>query len=68
MIGSEIKITIGPKTGPEGIHILAEIDNEISSSELLAAVATLVSDSLTISQGELDIEDFVRVIRVYNYE
>lgn len=68
MIGSEIKITIGEKTGPEGIHILAAIDNEISSFELLAAVATLVGDGLTISQGELDIEDFVRVIRIYNYE
>ena len=68
MIGSKIKITVGEKTGPDGIHILTEIDNEISSFELLAAVATLVEDGLLISQGELDIEDFVRVIRRYNYE
>lgn len=68
MIGSEIKITIGEKTGLKGIHVLTEIDEGMSSFELLAAVAGLVNYGLTISQGELDIEDFVRVIRVYNYK
>lgn len=68
MIGSEIKIIIGEKTGTKGIHVLTEIDDEMSSNELLAAVACLVSDGLSMSQGELDIEDFVRVIRRYNYE
>lgn len=67
MIGSEIKITIGEKTKPDGIHVLTKIDEEMSSFELLAAVACLVSDGLSMSQGELDIEDFVRVIRAYNY-
>lgn len=47
---------------------MTDIDDEMSSFELLASVACLASDALRMSQGELDIEDFVRVIRIFNYE
>lgn len=68
MIGSKITARIGEKTGPEGIHVQTEIDDNMTTYEMLAAVGSLVTDCIEVSGGKLDVENFVAAIRGVYYE
>ena len=61
MIGESITVTI-TKSDEEGVGTSCEI-GELNKHELLAAVGTLVSDCVEASEGQLDIEDFIKAIR-----
>lgn len=63
MIGSKITARIDEKTGPEGVYVLTEIDDNMTTYEMLAAVGSLVTDCIEVSGGKLDVENFVAVIR-----
>lgn len=63
MIGSKITARIGEKTGPEGVHVQTEIDDNMTAYEMLAAAGSLVTDCIEVSGGKLDVENFVTVIR-----
>ena len=46
MIGSKITARIDEKTGPEGVYVLTEIDDNMTTYEMLAAVGSLVTDCI----------------------
>lgn len=61
MIGESITVTI-TQSDEKGVGTSCEI-GELNKHELLAAVGTLVSDCVEASEGQLDIENFIKAIR-----
>lgn len=67
MIGSEIKAVVKSQNENGDIHISTSIDDNLTHEEMLAAAGSIVSDFVKMADGNLDIEDFVRVIRIVYY-
>ena len=67
MIGSEIKATVGKQNENGDVHIHTVLDNELTPEEMLAAVGSIVTDCVNLSNGKLDVENFVYVIRAVHY-
>ena len=67
MIGSKICAEVKEPNENGDIHIATEIDNNMSTLEGLAAIGSIATDLVASSNGELDIEDNVRAIRVVYY-
>lgn len=49
------------------IHISTEIDDDLTPEEMLAAAGSIISDLVKLSDGKIDIEVFVNVIRAVYY-
>lgn len=67
MIGSEIKATVGEPNENGDVHIHTVLDDELTPEEMLAAVGSIVTDCVTLSNGKLDVENFVYIIRAMHY-
>lgn len=67
MIGSEIKAIVGESNENGDMHIHTELDNDLTPEEMLAAVGSIVTDCVTLSNGKLDVENFVNIIRAMHY-
>lgn len=65
MVGECITVKI-TQSDENGVGTYCEIGN-LTKHELLAAVGTLVSDCVSASEGELDVENFVSAIRGCHY-
>lgn len=61
MVGESITVTI-TQSDEKGVGTSCKI-GELNKYELLAAVGTLVSDCVKASEGQLDIENFIKAIR-----
>lgn len=66
MVGESITVTI-TQSDESGVGTSCEI-GELNKYELMAAVGTLVSDCVKAAKGDLDVENFVAVIRGCYYE
>lgn len=67
MIGSKIEAVVKEPNENGDIHISTSIDDDLTQEEMLAAAGSIVSDLEKMADGNLDIEDFVRVIRIVYY-
>lgn len=70
MIGSKIEAIVKEPNElckNSDIHISTSIDGDLTHEEMLAAAGSIVSDFVKMTDGKLDIEDFVRVIRTVYY-
>lgn len=67
MIGSKIEARVKEPNENGDIHISTSIDDDLTQEEMLAAAGSIVSDFVKMADGNLDIEDFVRVIRIVYY-
>ena len=67
MIGSKIEIIVKEPNENGDIHIKTRIDDDIDIYESLAAVGSIVTDLVKMSNGKLDVENFVAAIRGMYY-
>jgi hypothetical protein len=67
MIGSKIKAIVKEPNENGDVHIETCIDDDIDIYESLAAVGSIVTDLITMSNGKLDVENFVAAIRGIYY-
>jgi hypothetical protein len=67
MIGSKIEAIVKEPNENGDIHISTCIDDDIDIYESLAAVGSIVTDLITMSNGKLDVENFVAAIRGIHY-
>lgn len=67
MIGSKIEAVVKEPNENGDIHISTSIDDDLTQEEMLAGAGSIVSDFVKMADGNLDIEDFVRVIRIVYY-
>lgn len=66
MIGSKIEAVVKEPNENGDVHIMTCID-DIDIYESLAAVGSIVTDLIEMSNGKLDVENFVAAIRVIHY-
>lgn len=67
MIGSKIEAVVKEPNENGDIHIITSIDDDIDIYESLAAVGSIVADLVEMSNGRLDVENFVAAIRCIHY-
>jgi len=67
MIGSKIEAVVNEPNENGDIHISTCIDDDIEIYESLAVVGSIVTDLITMSNGKLDVENFVAAIRSIHY-
>lgn len=67
MIGSKIEAVVKEANENGDIHISTSIDDDIDIYESLVAVGSIVTDLVKMSNGKLDVEMFVSVIRGMHY-
>lgn len=67
MIGSKIEATVKEPNENGDIHISTCIDDDLTHEEMLAAAGSIISDFVKMTNGELDVEVFVNVIRAVHY-
>jgi hypothetical protein len=67
MIGSKIEAIVKEPNENGDIHISTCIDDDLTHEEMLAAAGSIISDFVKMADGDLDIEDFVRLIRIIYY-
>ncbi len=67
MIGSKIEATVKEPNENGDIHISTCIDDNLTHEEMLAAAGSIISDFVKMTNGELDVEVFVNVIRAVYY-
>ena len=67
MIGSKIEAIVKEPNENGDIHISTCIDDDLTHEEMLAAAGSIISDFVKMADGDLDIEDFVRLIRIMYY-
>lgn len=67
MIGSKIEATVKEPNENGDIHISTCISDDIDIYESLAAVGSIVTDLVKMSNGRLDVENFVAAIRGIHY-
>lgn len=67
MIGSKIEAVVQEPNENGDIHISTCIDDDLTHEEMLAAAGSIISDFVKMADGDLDIEDFVKLIRIIYY-
>lgn len=67
MIGSKIEAVVKEPNENGDVHIETCIDDDIDIYESLAAVGSIVTDLVEMSNGKLDVENFVAAIRGIHY-
>lgn len=67
MIGSKIEAVVKEPNENGDVHIATYIDDDIDIYESLAAVGSIVTDLVEMSDGKLDVENFVAAIRGIHY-
>lgn len=67
MIGSKIEAVVKEPNENGDIHIITSIDDDIDIYESLAAVGSIVTVLVEMSDGKLDVENFVAAIRGIHY-
>lgn len=67
MIGSKIEAIVKEQNENGDVHISTCIDDDLTHEEMLAAAGSIVSDFVKMADDKLDIEDFVRFIRIVYY-
>ena len=67
MIGSKIEAVVKEPNENGHVHIATCIDDDIDIYESLAAVGSIVTDLVKMSNGKLDVENFVAAIRGIHY-
>lgn len=67
MIGSKIEAIVKEPNDNGDVHISTCIDDDIDIYESLAAVGSIVTDLVEMSNGKLDVENFVAAIRGIHY-
>lgn len=67
MIGSKIEAVVKEPNENGDVHIITSIDDDIDIYESLAAVGSIVTDLVEMSNGRLDVENFVAAIRDIYY-
>lgn len=67
MIGSKIEAVVKEPNENGDVHITTCIDDDIDIYESLAAAGSIVTVLVEMSNGKLDVEDFVAAIRGIHY-
>ena len=67
MIGSKIEALVKEPNENGDIHISTSIDDDLTQEEMLAAAGSIVTDLVKMSNGKLDVENFVAAIRGIYY-
>lgn len=67
MIGSKIEAVVKEPNENGDVHISTCIDDDIDIYESLAAVGSIVTVLVEMSNGKLDVENFVAAIRSIHY-